>query len=291
MQAIQRTAIRKLTLTASLAAIYTIFRSIPIDSLIGISGSITAAGMIAPILGILLDPAYGIVAVFSGTMIASLLPWNPLNFFGLGFLPGALNVALVSLVVRGRRTEATMMYLITIGLFIINPYTSLFVGSTLLSPPIPFLWMHLVALAVLVSPLTKNLATKIGSHNYASLVRPAAVLAFTGTMIEHLTGGLLFATVVGKAALKAWPAVFVLYPIERTILVVGATVICATLLTLLRPSIIEESLTTTVVVQTNSPRSIVPSRSRYFFVGFLRGRLRARRGPESASTKPLARPS
>src|SRR6266571_3656852 len=145
MLTIQRSGLRKLTLTASLAAIYTVFRAIPISSLIGISGSITAAGMIAPVLGILLEPAYGIVAVFTGTMVASLFPWNPIKFAGLDFLPGALNVALVSLAVRGRRTEATIIFLITMALFIINPYTSIFVGSTLLSPPIPYIWMHLAA--------------------------------------------------------------------------------------------------------------------------------------------------
>jgi hypothetical protein len=104
--------------------------------------------------------------------------------------------------------------------------------------------MHLAALAVLVSPLTKNLSTKIVSHHYASLVKPVAVLAFTGTMIEHLTGGLLYATVVGKAALKSWPIIFLAYPIERIILVIGATLIGATLLNLLKTSIIERSLET-----------------------------------------------
>ncbi len=240
----QNLGLRRLTLTASLAAVYTIFRAIPISSLIGISGSITAAGMIAPVLGILLEPAYGIVAVFTGTMVASLFPWNPLKFYGLDFLPGALNVTLVSLAVRGRRLEATQMFLVMIGLFTINPFTSIFVGTALLSPPVPYLWMHLAALIVLVSPLSKDLAIKLGSHHYASLVRPIAVLAFTGTMIEHLTGGLLFATVVGKGALKFWPVIFLAYPIERTILVVGATLICATLLSLLRPTVVEKSLQT-----------------------------------------------
>ena len=217
------------------------FRAIPIDQLIGINGTITAAGMIAPIIGILLEPAYGIVAVFTGTMVASLFPWNPIKFAGLDFLPGALNVTLVSLAVRGRRTEATLMFLITIALFVINPYTRIFVGSAEFSPPVPYIWMHLAALVILVSPLTKNLSTKITTHQYASLVRPMAVLAFTGTMIEHLTGGLLYATVYTTFALKFWPTIFLVYPVERMILIVGATVIGAALLSLLRPAVVEKS--------------------------------------------------
>src|SRR6266566_1626103 len=250
MKSLSYTDTRRLTLTATLAAVYVIFRAIPISQLIGISGTITAAGMIAPVIGILLEPAYGIVAVFTGTIVASLFPWNPIKFAGLDFLPGALNVTLVSLAARGRRTEATLM------LFIINPYTSIFVGNALRSPPIPYLWMHLAALVVLVSPLTKNLSTKLTSHHYASLVRPVAVLVFTGTMIEHLTGGLLFATVVGKGALKFWPVIFLAYPIERTILVIGATLIGAALLRLLRPTLIESSLETAKQVRMSPVRSV-----------------------------------
>ena len=246
---------RKLTLTATLAALYVVFRAIPIDQLIGISGTITAAGMIAPIIGILLEPAYGIVAVFTGTMVASLLPWNPIKFVGLDFLPGALNVALVSLAVRGRRTEATVMFLITMAVFIINPFTRIFVGSALYSPPIPYLWMHLIALVVLVSPLTKNLSSKLTSHHYASLVRPMAALAITGTMLEHLTGGILFATVYPQTALKSWGAIFLVYPIERALLIVGGTIIGATLLSLLRPAVIEGSLKTVRKLMSDPTRS------------------------------------
>ncbi len=232
--------LRKLTLTASLAAIYAIFRAIPISGLIGIKGSITAAGMIAPIIGILLEPGYGIIAVFTGTMIASLLPWNPLNFYGLGFLPGALNVALVSLAVRGRRVEATLMFLIVIGLFLINPFTRLFVGTQYLSPPIPYLWLHLIALLVLISPLSRNLAKRLSSGNYRGLLIGVVVVAFTGTMIEHMTGGLLFATVVGHTALALWPLIFVAYPIERAILVAGAALICTPVLGVLRATVSEK---------------------------------------------------
>src|SRR5439155_21441119 len=111
------------------------------------------------------------VAVFTGKMVACVFPWNPLRFYGLDFLQGALNVTLVSLAVRGRRTEATLMFLVMIGLFFINSYTSIFVGIALLSPPMPYLCMPLAALIVLVSPLSKNLALRIGSHRYANLVR------------------------------------------------------------------------------------------------------------------------
>ena len=246
METISRSTLRKLTLTASLAAVYTVFRAIPISKLIGISGTITAAGMVAPIIGILLEPAYGIVSVFIGTMIASLVPGNPLKFDGLDFLPGALNVTMVSLAFRGRRVEATLMFLVMLGLFVINPYTRLFVGSGLDSPPVPYLWMHMLALLVLISPLTSNLKTKLTSNNYRTTLIAVAALAFTGTMIEHLTGGILFASVVGKGALGFWPAIFIAYPVERTVLLVGATLICTPLVRILKQTIMQSSRDTLV---------------------------------------------
>src|SRR2546425_11010636 len=134
---------KRITLTASLAALYIIPRTIPLDRLIGISGSITFSGIITPVLGVFLAPSYGIFAVFVGTMIAAFIPGSAgtLKFGGLDFLGGALNVALISLFIRGRRTEATLMYVATLGLFVINPHTEIFVGSNLsnFSPPVPWL--------------------------------------------------------------------------------------------------------------------------------------------------------
>ncbi len=159
-------------------------------------------------------------------MIAAFIPGSAgtLKFGGLDFLGGALNVALISFLVRGRRTEATFMYVATLGLFVINPNTEIFVGSSfprlpipfqwfnLPSPPIPYLWLHLVALAVLVSPLTRNLGDRFGFGSRRDLAKAVLVVAFIGTMIEHVTGGLLFASLFGSVALRSWPFIFLVYP-------------------------------------------------------------------------------
>ncbi len=234
---------KRITLTASLAALYIIPRTIPLDRLIGTSGSITFSGIITPVLGVFLAPSYGILAVFLGTMIAAFIPGSAgtLKFGGLDFLGGALNVALISLLVRGRRTEATLMYVATVGLFVINPNTEIFVGSNfpsfpipfqwlrLPSPPIPYLWLHLVALAVLVSPLTRNLRDSFSFGARRQLAKAVFLAAFIGTMIEHVTGGILFASLVGRGALGFWPAIFLVYPFERAIIVLGAILICTPL--------------------------------------------------------------
>src|SRR5260370_13945775 len=239
-----RFAPRMIALTASLTALYVIPRPIILDRLIGINGAITFSGIITLVLGAFLAPSYAIFAVFVGTMIAAFIPGSAgtLKFGGLDFLGGALNVALISFLVRGRRTEATFMYVATLGLFVINPNTEIFVGSSfprlpipfqwfnLPSPPIPYLWLHLVALAVLVSPLTRNLRDRFCFGSRRDLAKAVLVVAFIGTIIEHVTGGLLFASLFRSVALCSSPFIFLVYPFERAVLVLGAVVVCTPLL-------------------------------------------------------------
>src|SRR5207245_1729833 len=154
----------------------------------------------------------------------------------------SLNVALISFLVRGRRTEATFMYVATLGLFVINTNTEIFVGSNfpslpvpfqwlrLPSPPVPYLWLHLVALGVLVSPLTRNLRDSFVYGARKDLAKAVFVVAFIGTMIEHVAGGILFASIVGAGALGFWPAIFLVYPFERAIIALGAVLVCTPLL-------------------------------------------------------------
>ena len=231
-------------MTASLTAVYVVPRTIFLDRLIGVNGAITFSGIVTPVLGFFLAPSYGILAVFIGTMIAAFIPGSAgtLKFGGLDFLGGALNVALISLLVRGRRTEAILMYIATLGLFITNPNTEIFVGSnfpklsapfqwlTLPSPPVPYLWLHLIALGVLASPLTRNLGNAFSFGARRSLAKAVFATAFVGTMIEHVTGGILFAALVGAGALKAWPFIFLVYPFERVVIVIGAVLVCVPLL-------------------------------------------------------------
>ena len=233
-----------ITLTASLTALYIIPRTLFLDKLIGAPGSITFSGIVTPVLGFFLAPSYAILAVFLGTIIAAFIPGSAgvLKFGGLDFLGGALNVVLVSLLIRGRRNEAVLAYMATLGLFVINPNTEIFVGSnfpklspfqwlTIPSPPVPFLWLHLVALVVLVSPLTRNLGTAFSVGARRTLTRAILVTALIGTMLEHAAGGILFASLFGPAvAFKAWPLIFLLYPFERAVIVIGAVLVCVPLL-------------------------------------------------------------
>src|SRR3989442_6615815 len=106
---------KRITLTASLAALYIIPRTIPLDRLIGVSGSITFSGIITPVLGVFLAPSYGIFAGFLGTMIAAFIPGSArrFQFVGLDFLRGAVKLALINLLDPGQRNETSFLYFST----------------------------------------------------------------------------------------------------------------------------------------------------------------------------------
>ena len=83
---------------------------------------------------------------------------------------------------------------------------------------------------MLVSPLARNLRDGFSLGARRQLAKAVFVAAFIGTMIEHVTGGILFASLVGRGALGFWPAIFLVYPFERAIIVLGAVLVCTPLL-------------------------------------------------------------
>ncbi len=243
---------RKLTLTASLAGVYALFRFLPLSIFIGGRGTLTAGGMFIPVLAVLLGPAYGVLAIFIGSLVGFLSPNNPVRFGGIDFLPGTLNFLLVSLVIRGRRTSSALLMIGVILSFVAIPHTVVFVGRDLGSPPIPYFWLHLVALFLLLSPLTRNLGTKLSTESYSNIGYALALAALTGTMIEHLTGGVLFAVFFPSIADVSWRFIYLAYPVERAAIVAGAVLVCSPVLRNLR--IIKQSMIF------EKARSMLPSR-------------------------------
>ena len=130
--------------------------------------------------------------------------------------------------------------------FLIHPLTSIFIdvpiGSTAFS--FPFAWLHIVALAVLISPLGRKAVQWVDTLNTSKIATGIAIMVFVGTMMQHLMGNLLFETILaqplGHIPVEAYPTnwilVFPLYPVERLVLVALAVVVGAPLLRVLKNS-------------------------------------------------------
>jgi hypothetical protein len=215
---------RQVTLAAVFAAIYVILRIVPTFSMVGVSGQFTAGDFMLTSIAAVAGLWSGAVAVVVGTIVAYAV--RPPIFFGLDFLPGLVNVVIAALLLSGRRSLAGAIYLVTLALFLVSPY-SLFYGYD----HIPYVWLHVVAFAVLLSPLATRIPSWIKSRGYLSVIG-FALLAFIGTMAQHLTGGLLFELSLGVVGGMSpvsfagiWQIIFFAYPIERLVILTISAVL------------------------------------------------------------------
>ena len=215
---------KQVTLAAVFAAVYLILRIVPTFSMIGVSGQFTSGDFLLTTIAAVAGLWSGAVAVVVGTVLAYAV--RPPLFFGLDFLPGLVNVLITALLLSGRRRIAQAIYVTVLALFLLSPY-SLFYGYD----HVPYVWLHVVAFALLLSPAAARIPSWIKQGGYRA-VAGFACLAVVGTMAQHLTGGLLFELSLGvvggmgPAGLAGiWRIIFFAYPIERLVIVTISTIL------------------------------------------------------------------
>jgi hypothetical protein len=217
-------------LAAVFAAVYFVLRSIQTFRMIGpLSGRFTAGDFILTSIALVAGPSSGILSVLIGTIVA--YPINPPTFYGLDFLPAMTNVSIAGLILSSRLWVARAVYLAVLIAFLISPYSLLFGYSY-----IPYTWLHLVALAILLSPIVGKVPTWV-TRSDSRLIAAIAALAFVGTMAQHLTGGLLFEATAGFLGginpfvfkRDLWPGIFLVYPPERLFIVAVSTFVATAL--------------------------------------------------------------
>lgn len=215
---------RQVSLTAILASVYFVLRSIPTFQMIGIGGRFTAADFLPATIALILGMWGGTVSVVIGTVLAYSM--TPPVFFGLDFLPAMVNVVVISLIVSKHINAARILYLTVLLAFLASPYSLPF-GYAF----IPFVWLHIIALAVLFSPLPNSVSIWLQSEGRKTTLA-VLLLALIGTMAQHLTGGLLYELVAGRiggiaptAFTRFWQIIFWVYPFERGLIVTFSTVV------------------------------------------------------------------
>jgi hypothetical protein len=159
-----------------------------------------------------------------------------------------VNVVAIGFLMRKKWIPAILLNFVLLVIFVVNPLTTrsfdVSFGSSLIA--VPFFWLHIVALIVLISPLGYKAGPWIKSSKPAFLTLGVATLAFVGTMMQHLTGNILtevvrvqFTRVLAPETLTTivWPAAFVLYPWERLVIVVLSIIIGVPLVKALKTTI------------------------------------------------------
>jgi len=218
------TRTRQITLAAVFAIVYFILRVVPTFSMIGISGQFTAGDFLLTSIALTAGLWSGTISVLIGTIIA--YPIRAPVFLGLDFLPGVANVFIAALLLAGKRRIAQVSYIGILVAFLASPY-SLVYGYD----HIPYVWLHVIALAILLSPVAARIPSWSKRGGYLGIAA-IGILAFVGTMAQHLVGGLLFEFVVGFVGgvtpakfADIWRLIFFLYPEERLIIVAISTIL------------------------------------------------------------------
>lgn len=209
--------------------------------MMGTGGNFALSDMIAPLYGIILGPYIGGISVVIGTFTAMGLGRAP-AFFGLDFLPALVNVVALGFLVRRKWWPVVILNAALLLIFVANPLTLNFVDTPLGS--FPFVWLHLIAFAVLLSPLGRKAGQWVETLKPSKAVTGFISLVFIGTMMQHLMGNILFEVVLGQIAqtIEAnayavwWSTIFYVYPWERLALVVLAVLIGVPILRVLKKS-------------------------------------------------------
>ncbi len=192
--------------------------------MIGVSGQFTAGDFLLTSIALIAGLWSGTISVLVGTIIA--YPIRPPVFLGLDFLPGVANVFIAGLLLAGRHRIAQASYIIILVAFLASPYSLLYGYDH-----IPYVWLHIIALLVLLSPAASRIPAWSRKGGFVGIVA-IGILAFVGTMAQHLVGGLLFEFVVGFVGgltptkfADIWRLIFFLYPEERIIIVALSTIL------------------------------------------------------------------
>ncbi len=239
---LRRFGTQQLTVIGMFTAVYTVSRYIPTFPMYGLPGTSFRSGdFVAPALGILLGPWLAIPCIILGTIVN--YAFRTPIFLGLDFLPALVAALTAGLIVRGRTKFAILLYATLLAVFLSLPLSTFWIrvpGGW----NIPYAWLHVTALLVLLSLLGLKGSNWVNSSRERRVVVGLAAIIFPATMAQHLMGGilqevilfpLLHITTPAKAA-SFWTFVFYLYPVERLILTAVTTVFLAALLRSLKPA-------------------------------------------------------
>lgn len=214
---------------AIFSALYAVMRIIPTVPMIGVEGAyFSLSDVLAPIYGIVLGPYLGGASVLIGTFIG--MSAKPPVFLGLDFLPAFVNAVALGFLMRRKWVPVVALFALLLAGFVLNPLTVNFVNVGF---AFPFSWVHIIAFVLLLSPFGRKAGKWVERGKAQTAVAGFAILAFIGTMMQHLTGNILYENIfvyvnhfmTPESLALRWNVVFFLYPWERLILVIMAVVV------------------------------------------------------------------
>lgn len=223
---------RDVALVCVFAPLYLLFSFWTFFPIIGYEGKfITMAAVMAPLIGIILGPYRGTIAVALGGIVGAAIAQTG-SFNPISFMPGIAAAFCSGFLYNRKRHVPALLYLVL--LFTLAFYPT--IGPAWLYPY--FVWLQLAGLITLISPLqSKAVKFTRNNENLPKLTLGVGVICFTATLFAHVVGCLTFEithwpTIYPELSYwqSTWPFLTFLYPIERVTITVIATFIGAPLI-------------------------------------------------------------
>ena len=199
---------------AALQALLTIF---PFTITIGVSGQITLGVVGASLIGILLGPVIGGLAVLIGSFVGVFL--NPAGaIFGVfTIIPPFFGAVGAGCVKVKRGYVAGSVILASLLVFFAHPF-----GREVLIYP----WLHIVAMIAAFSPLAYVAGSTFSSSESTKPILGIVMAAFVGVLTDHITGSALAIWYFSPSLTpEIWYSIMFVYPVERIVALILASII------------------------------------------------------------------
>jgi hypothetical protein len=208
---------KEVALTACFTAVYVVLSFMPMFQLIGFFGkTITAATIVAPIIGIMLGTYLGVISTLLGGIIG--LFFNPL-FSQPSLAAGVIAALCASMLYTNKRGLCALIYLGLLLAFGLYPS----VGPVWLYPL--QMWFQTAGLLLLISPLQATATKNLNSNNNSKLLPAFFITSLTSTLASQIAGSLVYEAVFWPNTIQNisswelyWKSLTFLYPLERTII-------------------------------------------------------------------------
>lgn len=233
MPTVRKLEAHDVALTACFTALYVVLSFMSISQVIGLGGkSISAATILALIIGIIIGPYLGLLSSFCGGVLALL--------FNLSFsLPSLVAGVVASLfsgwLSNGERGICIFTYFSLLFFFGFFP----FVGPVWLYPPL--MWFQIVGFLILISPVQSKAFRNLNSRNNTKLAISLFMIFIVSTLASQIAGSLLFEVIswpIFVVDINAWEAIWefltFVYPVERLIIASVATLLGVPIYKILR---------------------------------------------------------
>ncbi|NWF95468.1 MAG: hypothetical protein HXY34_04960 [Candidatus Thorarchaeota archaeon] len=222
------------TLTGIFAAVHAVLTYLPYSITLGATGMISMGVISGPLIGCLLGPFFGSVAVMIGSVVGVVIQPSDIIIRILTPLASTTGACCAGMIRTGQIKPVPIFYGLAMALFVVVT------GGP---RALPFLWFHGIALTLIsfAALLQTRADVEVSRDDRITPILMLWVMAFTAVMLDQLVGSVTFAALAQlmgifdtEAIATIFLAVLLIYPLERGIASVMVALLAGALIQAVR---------------------------------------------------------